>query len=131
MIIISFGWTSAAFLARAKTVTRRDWKPAHVKKFKGGTLAAAYDKDPRYGGKQIGVIQITEDVEYELMADMPDTDYQAEGFAYLHEHPELVPASMPIDISREGFEAWRNSGGSKAVVRFEIISLEMERQPLD
>ena len=123
MLIISFGWTSAAFVAGEKDVTRRDWKPIHAAKFKKGTLAAAWDKDPRYGGKKIGVIRITEDVKYEAMADMPDSDYAAEGFAYLHKHPELVPASMPIDVSPKGFEAWRQSGGKKAVVRFEEVEL--------
>ena len=123
MLIISYGWTSAAFKAGRKTVTRRDWKPTHAAKFKKGTLAAAWDKDPRYGGQKIGIVRILEDVEYEAMADMPDSDYEAEGFAYLNDHPELVPDSMPIDISPEGFEAWRQSGGAKAVVRFEEVKL--------
>jgi hypothetical protein len=124
MIIVSFGWTAPAFRAREKTVTRRDWKPSHVKKFKKGRLFAAYDKDPRYGGKSMGVARVLEDAYLEPMSHMPDADYEKEGFAYLAKHPELVPKSMPIDVSREGFEAWRMSGGSKTVLRFEIVSME-------
>lgn len=127
IIIVSFGWTAAAFIARRKTVTRRDWKASHIKKFKAGKVFAGYDKDPRYGGKLIGIARMIEDAHMEPMAKMPASDYEAEGFVYLNEHPELVPDSMPIDVSPEGFEAWRNSGGENAVVRFEILWIEGER----
>jgi hypothetical protein len=34
----------------------------------------------------------------------------AEGFAYLYQNPYLIPKSMPIDVSPEGFNTWRDSG---------------------
>ena len=127
MLIISFGWIAPAILARRKTKTRRDWKPSHRAKFRAGRIVAAYDKDPRYGGKKIGEIRLTSDARLEAMSCMPDEDYEAEGFAYLNDHPDLVPKSMPIDVSPEGFNAWRESGESMTVVEFEIVSLEEEK----
>ena len=121
MRIISFGWTTAALLAGVKTVTRRDWKDSWARRFKKGDICQAYDKDPRYGGKRIGYIQLTEDPDKQAMIDMSCLDYLDEGFSYLDEHPELVPASCPIDVSEEGFIDWRNSGGEKWVIRFKLL----------
>lgn len=118
MKIMSFGWTAAALVVGEKTVTRRDWKDSHAAKFKAGDIVQAYDKAPFAGGKRIGYIQLTADPVKLPMDTMPACDYLNEGFAYLHEHPELIPASMPIDVSEQGFIDWRNSGGEKWVVRF-------------
>jgi hypothetical protein len=54
---------------------------------------------------------------------MPDEDYVREGFHFLYEHPSLLPKSMPFDVSPAGFRAWRQSGGSMWVLRFEITAL--------
>ena len=121
MNAVSFGWTAPAVEAEIKIVTRRDWKDSYASRFKKGDMLWALDKDYRYGGNRIKIIRLTCDPVKELMSDMPLLDYINEGFAYLHEHPELVPASMPIDVSEQGFIDWRNSGGSKWVIRFEYI----------
>lgn len=55
MRIISFAWTTEAFLAGTKTVTRRMWKECNVKP---DDLMQAWDKSPRAGGKRIGTIKI-------------------------------------------------------------------------
>ena len=120
MRIISFGWTAPALVAGAKTVTRRDWKDSWAQRFKKGDICQAYDKDPRYGGKRIGYVQLTEDPVKEPMSKMSASDYLKEGFAYLHVHPERMPAPMPIDVSPQGFKKWRKSGGSKWVIRFRL-----------
>jgi hypothetical protein len=125
MMHISYGWTSPAVKARRKTMTRRDWKDSHAKKFKPGDLFKMYDKDPRYKGKCFGVGRIVS-LHKEPIADMPDSDYEAEGFAYLFQNLHLVPKSMPIDVSPEGFNAWRNNGATYYTVEFEIMELFQE-----
>ncbi len=55
MRIISFAWTTQAFLAGTKTVTRRMWKECNVKP---GDLMQAWDKSPRAKGKRVGTIKI-------------------------------------------------------------------------
>ena len=60
MKIISFGWTSDALVAGAKTVTRRDWKDRFVNQWSKGDQAQAWDKSPRAGGKRIGTIELTQ-----------------------------------------------------------------------
>lgn len=122
MIFINFGWTTAAVKARQKMVTRRKWKAIHASKFKAGDLVEAYDS---YVGKQIATLRLTEDPYYESMIRMPVSDYKAEGFAYLKQHKELLPKSMPksmpYDVSWAGFCDWRNSGVSMWVIRFEYV----------
>ena len=57
-MIISFGWTWAAFVARVKTVTRRSWSPAYAARWKAGTEFRAYlcrplrDPDRRARGRE-------------------------------------------------------------------------------
>lgn len=125
MMHISFGWTSPAVKARRKTVTRRSWKDSHAKKFYPGDMVKAYDKDPRYGGVCFGLIRI-KSLHKAPIADMPDSDYEAEGFAYLHENPHLIPKSIPFDVSSEGFRVWRESGETYYTVAFEIVELFQE-----
>jgi len=125
MMHISFGWTSPAVKARRKTKTRRNWKDSHARKFKPGDLFKMYDKDPRYKGVCFGIGRIVS-LHKEPIADMPDSDYEAEGFAYLHANPHLVPKSMPIDVSPEGFNAWRDSGEIYYTVEFAIVELYQE-----
>ena len=127
MMHISYGWTSPAVKARRKGVTRRDWKDSHAKKFRPGDLVIADDGDLRYGGKSFGIVRIVS-LHKEPIADMPDSDYEAEGFAYLFENPHLVPKSCPIDVSPEGFNAWRDSGAVYYTVRFEIVELYQEKK---
>ena len=129
VIIVSFGWTWPAFVARQKTVTRRDWTEAHARKFQVGAEFKAYDRLPRASGKPIGIGRITESVVREPLSQMPARDYEAEGFAFLADHPELLPESVHRDAwfregcSRQAFEAYRNSAKSLYVVRFEVIEI--------
>lgn len=118
MKIISFGWTAPAIVARQKRATRRSWKPRHAALFKKGDIIQAYDKAPFAGGKRICYIELTEDPVLEHMSKMPNSDYDEEGFAYLAKHPELIPDSMPINVTWNGFEAWRAEDKEMYVVRF-------------
>lgn len=128
MKIISFSWTSPALLARAKSVTRRDWKLRHAESFRKDELVQAWDKSPRFEGKKIGIIRLLRAPYLENTFWLPDEDYEREGFKYLDEHPELIGAAAkragftPPLI--ETFERWKYVGETLYVVRFEIVELE-------
>ena len=126
---ISFSWTSAALLAGQKTVTRRDWDERYAGAFHAGETVAAYDRQPRYRGKQIAVIELTVAPTREPLAAMPDDDYEGEGWAYYAEHPEARPKTIlgqrvdATTFTRAGFERWRRSGGEMYVVRFRLMEV--------
>jgi len=129
MKIISFGWTWHALLAQPplnKICTRRKWKDEYARRFKAGEKCLAYDRSPRYRGKPVGIVRLTEAPYKEALIDMPEEDYFAEGFAYLAMHPEKLPKTMPYDVSREGFKTWKTGGGAMWVVRFEFIEGKVE-----
>lgn len=128
---ISFAWTTAALNARRKTVTRREWDDRYAQSFREGELLAAYDRQPRFGGKQIGVIRLTRKPYRESEAVMPDSDYEAEGFAYLDEHPYHKPKQWREVNLKEKFERDRKIGAVCWVVRFEIVSLVCEQGVTD
>lgn len=124
MKIISFSWTWPALLAEGhlqKTVTRRDWDADYAASFKAGELVQAFDKSPRFKGKRIARIRLIKAPYMESISAMPDSDYEAEGFAYLDANRHLLPKSMLYDVSRAGFNAWRKSGEQLWVIRFERV----------
>lgn len=128
-MIISFAWTTAALLAGRKTVTRRQWMRSYAEKFYKGQIIDAYDKQPRFGGKRIAVIQLTHDPVYQLDADMPDADFEGEGFAFMAEHPELIPKAFqmrPMETMIDRFGLWRESGGRSWVIRFKLVQVIKE-----
>lgn len=126
-MILSFGWTWPAFVAGAKTVTRRDWSPDYARRWKAGTEFTAYNRSPRFGGQIIGRGRVLQDVVREPLAAMPDADYQREGFEWLRLHPAALPKAARQqpwgECTRSSFEDWRNSGDSLYVIRFEVLSI--------
>src|ERR1017187_9332438 len=84
MMIVSFAWTTAAFLAGRKTRTRRLWDDQYAAKFHIGDTIQAYDKTPRAHGKLIGYAVI-KGLKKEHISLMPDGDFEKEGFAYMKE----------------------------------------------
>ena len=78
-MIISMAWTTGAFLADKKSVTRRFWTPKYAAKFHAGDIVDAYDKSPRNGGKKIGLIRLTKDPYPQKLSDMPDDHFEREG----------------------------------------------------
>ena len=121
MRIISFAWTTPALLAGRKTVTRRDWSPRWVKFIREGDEMAAYDKSPRYGGRQVGVIRLTAPLVQEWTNEAPPSDYEAEGFTYLEEQGMTVDGLAPPVLWR----AWHFKPQLLYVVRFELVSTEL------
>jgi len=114
---ISFSWTTTAFLAGAKTVTRRDWKDSYAKTFKKGEIVAAYDKQRRFGGRKIGLIKLTKDPYKQSTVELTDEDWWAEGMDVLESEGRLVDGLMPSDF----WLRWQTEPVDLWVVNFEII----------
>lgn len=127
MNIISFAYTTPALLAGAKRVTRRDWKPEHAAKFRAGMRCLAYDKSPRIGGKSVAIIRLLKEPLFEPMVSTPDSDFEKEGFAWLVQNRPLVWRKFAGEVGEldpwAWFNAWRQIGGSRWVVRFELIDI--------
>lgn len=129
MRMISFSWTSAALLAGRKTVTRREWSERYAESFYVGEKIAAYDRQPRYRGKQIAVIALVQRPYRQDLAGMPDYDYEAEGWAFYEQRPDMRPKTILGErvtadtFTWEGFERWRRSGGAMYVVRFKLVEV--------
>lgn len=121
MRIISFGWTSPAIIAHAKTKTRRQWKDHHAWCFRNGDLIQAYNRSLQARGERIEVIQLTCVPYKQDIIDMPDEDYETEGFAYMYANHKLIPPSGRKkfgDYSFDQFRRWRDQGGDYWVVEF-------------
>jgi len=86
-VIISFAWTTLAVIAGhydppGKTEPRRDWSERTIAQFRNliGQKVDAWDKSPRFGGKQFGTIVARDIIEGEPARDVPDEAWQKEGF---------------------------------------------------
>lgn len=127
MRLLSFAYTTAPLLARVKRVTRRQWSADYALRFRAHELIRAYDRDPRYRGKHVADVRLIRRPYLQPISEMPDGDYELEGFRYLYEHPETRPRTIfgekvtPHTFSWEWFEEWRASGESYWVVRFELV----------
>lgn len=134
MLNISMGWVHPAFTAREKGATRRNWKQVHAEKFvrafQNASPVEVLNKDRRAGGKQIGIIQLTQKPKIQNTIFMPDTDYEAEGFKFLHHNQHLIPnkhlipkASPFKTFSWEEFIEWKMSAQDLWIIRFKILEL--------
>lgn len=88
--IVSFAYTTPALLANRKTCTRRHWSNPYARRFRQNEVVQGWDKLPRNHGKQVAWVRITVEPYQERMGMMPDSDYEAEGFAFFAEYPELL-----------------------------------------
>jgi len=116
---ISFAWTTPALLAGVKTVTRRDWDDEYAARFRVGQLVAAYDRQPRYRGRQVATIRLAQAPYLQSTADAPESDWQAEGFAYLESVGAKVDGMRPKVLWR----AWHVYPQEMWVVRFELVEV--------
>lgn len=86
----------------------------------------AFNRSPRHHGECIAIIRIWS-VTHEPDSEAPDSDYEAEGFAWLHDHPEALPKTNRLAyqgrIILPAFWAWREAGGSSWVCRFSVVEL--------
>lgn len=130
-MIISFAWTTPAVVIGQKTETRRDWSPktfAMIKKaMDEGRLVDAWDKSPRFGGKEFGKVRILNLVEAEDSRTIPEGSWQKEGFHVLTMLEAKIGKSSPIDV----WEFWKNENDQdQVVVTFEVVSLNDHGQTL-
>lgn len=121
MKIISFAWTTPALLAGVKKVTRRDWSAEYARRFRAGELVAAYDRQPRFGGKRVATIRLTSGPYLQSTAIAPDSDYGYEGFGYLErlDPPVLVDGLRPSVL----WKAWKLHPRDLYVVRFKLVEV--------
>jgi hypothetical protein len=83
-MILIFAWTTDTFLAGIKTVTRRDWSDRSFAQWckawdERRLVHAAWDKNPRNEGKQVGTFILTARPYRERLGDFPEYDLAAEG----------------------------------------------------
>ena len=77
----------------------------------------AYDRSPRYKGKQVATIQLTRD-PYKEWSNLC-SDWHEEGFEYLSKIGAKLNGRTPRDV----FEDWKINPVMLWVVRFEVVNL--------
>lgn len=137
MLIISFAWTTAAFVAARKNVTRREWTDEYAKRFRTGTVFACSDRQIRHGGKILGFGRIAMDA-YRETDYIPSEDYEGEGFGFMDAHGYKLPHQGDVQTLRAHWDmyvvnnriAW-NDKPKMYVVRFEPILMATEPRTYD
>ena len=156
MISISCAYTTPAAKARVKTRTRRWWKPSYADMVRSqvGQTVELLTRQKRYGGERICLVKLLAVSPKPVpLADMPDEDYEREGFGYIAStgDPKLMMslingvmgqpqdkeerqsrrviaglcAAQPHVTMLSTFNIWRRSGGSPYVVDWEYRTPEM------
>lgn len=116
---ISFAWTTKALIEGVKRVTRRTWKDNYATQFNQGDLVTAYDKQPRFGGKPVAIIRLTQ-TPYRQMSDKVSTmDWHDEGFAWMEKQGLKVGKLTP----RQLWDQWHDQPEFFWVIRFEVVEL--------
>ena len=123
-MIVSFAWTTPALLAGAKTMTRREWSPAHAAKFHVGDLVDAWNQTPRVNSARRGIaiarkvatIRITRAPHVAWSTDLTEEDYDREGFNWLKAHGEWVQVAQVV-------EGWGVARRLLYVVEFKLVSV--------
>ncbi|HET7768363.1 MAG TPA: response regulator [Chloroflexota bacterium] len=130
---LSLGWTLPALLAGRKTCCRQTWGQRGPGKLRAGSVVPVYAGAPRevLGRRRrrlVALVRLTHDPELQPLGAMPDSDYDAEGWRWLHDHPEALrsPRITCADFSWEAFERWRARSGASWVVRFEVLHLLLQ-----
>jgi len=118
MLYISFVWTCAAFTAGVKNRTRRNWNDNYaqrfIKAYYNQGVIGALDKNFRFGGKQVGSLKLTEAPFQQLTGKMSESDYQAEGLAWMEQQGIKIRGLHP----REFFLNWQQANEMVWVVTF-------------
>lgn len=124
------GWTLPALLAGAKTCSRQTWGSRGAGTMRAGSEVTVYSgaahPSARRGPRTVAaIIRLTGDPVLEPLSAMPDADYDAEGWRWLHDHPEALRSHRITadDFSWEAFERWRARPGQCWVVRFEVLKV--------
>lgn len=122
-----FVWLTPALLAGAKTCIRVEWDERDVMAYRPGDLVEVFDHSPRNGGRAIATVRIVGEPALQPMREMPSTDYEAEGWAWMHKHPKAAPSrvfgkkNQRQAFSRARFDEWSRQPYSRWVVRFRLV----------
>lgn len=112
-MILTFTWTTNELLSGKKTCTRRRWKDKHAADWlracnSGRWIHQAWDKMPfTEGAKKLADIRLLQLPYQERLADMPDSDLEAEGGLWADKAEFLAQFGDPEQL------VW--------VVRFELV----------
>lgn len=128
---MTFAWTLAATLNRAKTVTTRNWTDDYAARFDAGDRFWVMDKSRRRNGTPHGVIQLTAAPE-RFDPDAVDFDqlWIDEGFEFYWMN--TLTYDLPVQIrdavaDQESFaRQWREDYPNGWLIRFELLAWTME-----
>lgn len=116
-MILSFAWTTSDYLAGRKCATRRFWTDDYAEKFymvtsKNNMIFRAFDRSPRFKGREIGLARLKMKPFKQRLSDMTDADLNEEGTLWknLDEYIEMMLS--------------QNKGDNPYVVKFEPILVE-------
>ena len=113
-----------ALLAGAKTVVRFPWSDAMARRYRADSLVVACDAGPRRGGRPPTLLQLVAPPRREPLTAMPDADYEADGWRWLHDHPEWLGGRITAaDFSWEAFCRWCARPGLVYVLRFALVAV--------
>lgn len=118
MPTISMAWTTPAWVAESKCVTRRHWQPVTIRRFSAGTKYLALKSN--YGGDALGVGQITENPYKQETSKMSDEDYVMEGFAYMDNEYLRIAIETPLE---KAMRSWQYRNELMTVVPFKILEV--------
>jgi hypothetical protein len=116
MKIISFALTVPALLAGRKSRTRREWPDRYASMFKAGDHCQAFDRSPRFGGKQIAIIEIIE-IKKQHLSEMNAEDYEKEGFKYFEDNGLKIWNKE----ATQAFNDWREDDQEVYVIDFKVL----------
>ena len=92
-------------------------------------LVTAYNRPRHKGGHPVAVVQLTADPVLEPLPAMPESDYEAEGWRWLHEHRALLPRWITAsDFGPHAFQEWRSRAAEMWVVRFRVVAVASVEQ---
>ncbi|MBE3122058.1 MAG: hypothetical protein IMZ58_07635 [Thermoplasmata archaeon] len=110
---ISFAWTTDAFLANVKDMTRRYWKDSYAKSIQHLQFMIAMDKMPYAHGKPIGQIIVHEKYQ-QRTSQLTELDYEREGLLWMEKNNLKIKGQHP----REFFDEWKKKDDLVWVLEF-------------
>ncbi|KKL64596.1 hypothetical protein LCGC14_2163400 [marine sediment metagenome] len=114
---MAFAWTLTPLLLGEKTATRRKWKDSYAARFKKGDLVAAYDRQPRFGGKRVALLKLTRDPYKESTAGLTEKDWFEEGMHVVEAEGGAVDGVHP----KVFWQRWMWEPEDVWVVKFKLV----------
>lgn len=124
-MIISFAWTTSALVQGFKTATRRFWDAKYMEMWwrnvvKDNNLCQAFDRSPRYKGKNVGIIKVPTKPFLQPLSEMTNADLIEEGNNW--KRPDGTTLWKDLDEYRE-LMLEQNRGDTPYVVKFSYTPL--------